>query len=184
MHERASSRHPAQPARVEMSPSQAACQQALGALCFAAPMGSQPPAGADIPCLCVPMTRVDTAEPICEIWSGQREAKPGRQGDIHYRHDDGVLFGVIALSEAQFAPQPDSTPLQQATDSAYRQIFSLLEALDYPYLFRFWNYIADINTHSHGLERYWQFNLGRQEAFLAHGREGSKPQPGMSISGL
>jgi len=78
---------------------------------------------------------------------------------------------VIALSETLFEAGAGKTPLQQATESAYRQVFALLDTLHYPYLFRFWNYIADINTHSFGLERYHQFNLGRQDAFLAHGRD-------------
>ncbi|MGP1609120.1 MAG: hypothetical protein ACTS5G_00335, partial [Burkholderiales bacterium] len=46
-----------------------------------------------------------------------------------------------------------------------------LDALGYPHPFRFWNYITDINAHSFGLERYRQFNLGRQDAFLVHGRD-------------
>ena len=82
-----------------------------------------------------------------------------------------VLFGVIVLPETMFEADADKTPLQQATESAYRQVFALLDTLHYPYLFRFWNYIADINAHSFGLERYRQFNLGRQDAFLAHGRD-------------
>jgi len=145
--------------------------EVLGALCFA--VAPQPHRHKDlgIPCLCVPMPRMDAAEPVCEIWYGKGELHPGQLGDIQYRHDGDVLFGIVLLSEAQFTEQPDKTPLQQATESAYRQVFGLLDTLDYPYLFRFWNYIADINTHSFGLERYRQFNLGRQEAFLAHGRE-------------
>lgn len=143
----------------------------LGALCFMT--GAQPhlPSDLDIPCLCVPMPRVDADESVCEIWYANGAVKHGRRGDIAYRHDAEVLFGVVQFSEAHFTADPDRTSLQQATESAYRQIFDLLESLNYPYLFRFWNYIADINTHSFGLERYWQFNLGRQEAFLAHGRE-------------
>jgi len=144
----------------------------LGALCFSV-ASTQPhiQKDQDIPCLCVPMPRMDAADSVCEIWYGSGELNQGQVGDVQYRHDADVLFGVVLVSEAQFVAQPDKTPLQQATESAYRQIFSLLESLDYPYLFRFWNYIADINTHSFGLERYRQFNLGRQEAFLAHGRE-------------
>lgn len=143
----------------------------LGALCFSTSARPDIPPELDIPCLCVPMSRVDATEPACEVWYGNGLVKHGQMGDIQYRHDAEVLFGVVLLSEAQFTAQPDKTPLQQVTESAYRQIFNLLESLNYPYLFRFWNYIADINTHSFGLERYWQFNLGRQEAFLAHGRE-------------
>ena len=121
--------------------------------------------------MCVPMQRLDAGDSICEVWHGSGQLTQGQCGDIHYRHDGDALFGVIALSEAMFEAGAGKTPLQQATESAYRQVFALLDTLHYPYLFRFWNYITDINTHSFGLERYHQFNLGRQDAFLAHGRD-------------
>lgn len=142
----------------------------LGALCFSANLDA-PQTETDIPCLHVPMRRLDAEQSICEVWHGRDKLTRGRSGAIHYRHDADVLFGVVILPETLFEAVADKTPLQQATESAYRQVFSLLETLRYPYLFRFWNYIADINTHSFGLERYCQFNLGRQDAFLAHGRE-------------
>ena len=142
----------------------------LGALCFSANL-DDPQAKTDIPCLHVPMRRLDAEQSICEIWHGRDELIKGCSGAIHYRHDADILFGVVILPEILFETTAGKTPLQQATESAYRQVFSLLETLRYPYLFRFWNYIADINAHSFGLERYCQFNLGRQDAFLAHGRE-------------
>ena len=116
------------------------------------------------------MHRLDEGDSLCEVWHGSAPLTSGRCGAIHYRHDDGLLFGVIALSEEMFETGADNTPLQQATEAAYRQVFSLLDTLRYPHLLRIWNYIADINTHSFGLERYRQFNLGRQDAFLAYGR--------------
>src|ERR1035437_2109288 len=143
----------------------------LGALCFSADALESPAqADGDVPCLHVAMQRLDAGDSICEVWHGSGQLTQGQCDAIHYRHDDGVLFGVIALSETMFEADADKTPLQQATESAYRQIFTLLDTLRYPYLFRLWNYIADINSHSFGLERYRQFNLGRQDAFLAHGR--------------
>lgn len=91
-------------------------------------------AGIETPCLRVPMCRLDGADAICEIWYGSANARQGQGGAIHYRHDDDVLFGVIELSEAVFAPGVDQTPLQQATESACRQILALIDALNYPYL--------------------------------------------------
>jgi enamine deaminase RidA (YjgF/YER057c/UK114 family) len=144
----------------------------LGAFCFSADAAeNQRQADMEVPFMCVPMQRLDAGDSICEIWHGSGKLTQGQSGAIHYRHDDDVLFGVISLSEAMFEAGADTTPLQQATESAYRQVFALLDTLRYPYLFRFWNYIADINAHSFGLERYRQFNLGRQDAFLAHGRD-------------
>lgn len=146
----------------------------LGALCFSMDAGDREmmQTGTEIPCMCVPLQRLDVADSICEIWHGSGHLRHDRYGAIHYRHDDDVLCGVIDLSETGFAAGAAKTPLQQAAESAYRQIFALIDALHYPYVLRFWNYIADINGHSFGLERYRQFNLGRQEAFLAVGRDG------------
>lgn len=144
----------------------------LGALCFSADAaGSQMQADMEVPCMRVPMRRLDAADSVCEVWHGSGDLTQGQCGAIHYRHDDEVLFGVIALPETMFEARAGKTPLQQATESAYRQVFALLDTQHFPYLFRVWNYIADINTHSFGLERYHQFNLGRQDAFLAHGRD-------------
>lgn len=138
----------------------------LGTLCFSVDAIE---VDVEVPCLRVPMQRLDAGNSICEVWHGSGQLTQGRHGAIHYRHDDDVLFGVIVLPEP--IAGAGKTPLQQATELAYHQVFTLLDTLRYPYLFRVWNYIADINTHSFGLERYHQFNLGRQDAFLAHGRE-------------
>jgi chorismate lyase/3-hydroxybenzoate synthase len=156
----------------------------LGVLCFSIETGSSTntaggavlEVGIQVPCLQVPMKSLGAADEMdldsfCEIWHGNGNLKQGQCGDIYYRHDDDVLFGVIKLPETAFAVEADKTPLQQATESAYQQIFALINMLNYPHLFRCWNYMANINDHSFGLERYRQFNLGRQDAFLAHERE-------------
>lgn len=150
----------------------------LGTLCFSADAGeSQLLSDMEVPCLRVAMRRLDAGDSICEVWRGSAPLTQGRCGAIHYRHDDDVLFGVMVLSETLFEAGAGKTPLQQAAESAYRQVFTLLATLRYPYLFRVWNYFADINTHSYGLERYRQFNLGRQDAFVAHGRDGAGNVP-------
>lgn len=111
------------------------------------------------------------ADAVCEVWLSGLALTEGQCGDIRYRHDGETLFGAIELAETNAESDSASTPLQHTTEQAYRQIFGLLETLDYPFMLRAWNYMADINSHSHGLERYRQFNLGRQDAFVACGRE-------------
>ena len=140
----------------------------LGAICFSL---SDMPSELEMPCMRVPMRRLDATEDVCEVWHGSGALTQGRHGEIQYRHDDGLLFGVMTLSEASFQSDTGKTPLQQATESAYRRIFELLDQAHFPNLFRVWNYIADINACSFGLERYQQFNRGRQDAFIAHGRD-------------
>ena len=172
MHETVSSLHGASLSIAAFLKQPAAWKDCLlGALCFSADAPANPAqADAELPFLHVAMPRLGADTSFCEVWHGSGELTQGQCGDIRYRHDDAALFGVIELSETLFDVGADKTPLQQATESAYRQVFALLDTLHYPYLFRFWNYIADINAHSFGLERYRQFNLGRQDAFLAHGR--------------
>ncbi|WP_240483813.1 hypothetical protein [Methylobacillus sp. MM3] len=140
-------------------------QHTLGAICFAERTDQTCPA-ADNPFLHVAMPILD-GEPVCELWLGDGINATVKQGGVRYRRSENLLFGVIELNEAD----TDPIPLQQATESAYRQIFALLDELELPFVYRFWNYMADINVVSHGLERYRQFNLGRQDAFLACARD-------------
>ena len=152
----------------------------LGILCFSANEDESVmiATGTEIPCINVPMQRLDAVDSISEIWHGSGDLKQGRHDAVYYRHSDDVLFGVIKLSEKAYLANSSKTSLQQATESAYQQIFSLIKTLHYPYIYRFWNYIADINRQDNlnnldnkRLDRYGQFNLGRKDAFLAHGRD-------------
>lgn len=145
----------------------------LGMLCFTSNQAAVQTlkSQSKAPCLHVPMESLGNSEAFCELWSGLGSLQQETAGAIHYQYDDDVLFGVMHLSESDFQATIDKTPLQQATTSAYHQIFTLIERLKYPHIFRFWNYIPNINTTSYELERYRQFNLGRQEAFLAFQRD-------------
>lgn len=143
----------------------------LGAICFAGEaIESAVLADATLPMLAVDMPPLETAA-ICEIWHSATPLTHGLAEDVRYRCNASLLFGVLTLNEADFVAGNDSTPLQLATEAAYRQIGRLLDSLAYPHVYRYWNYMAAINAHSHGLERYRQFNLGRQQALLAQGRE-------------
>lgn len=111
-----------------------------------------------------------SAEALNEIWSVDGACRSGSHGDIRYRADDHLLYGTVEVDEARFAPDAGASPLQWATEDAYRRIFALLDAQGYAHLWRAWNYLTDINVVRDGLERYRQFNVGRQDAFLASGR--------------
>ncbi|WP_198674609.1 Rid family hydrolase [Rhodoferax ferrireducens] len=149
----------------------------LGAIgYFAAPLNRAAETPIDAPFLRVSMPAlagmpIAPADAVCDVWLSASALTQGQCGDVCYRHDGNTLFGVIELAETDAGPDATSTPLQFATERAYRQIFGVLETLGYPFLFRLWNYMADINGHSHGQERYRQFNLGRQDAFLACRRD-------------
>jgi len=87
-----------------------------------------------------------------------------------------MLFGHVCMAE----PRPGQTeepPLRVFGREVYTQIFETLRQEGFPHLVRCWNYLPGINAISNGLERYRQFNIGRQEAFLAspHAWQDSAP---------
>ena len=151
---------------------------ALGLICFS----SQSITGNRLDSVKLPLMQVNMPvlsgnDTACEAWLSDAILKTGSREGLRYRYGDCLLFGVVELTEASFSASTSGTPLQQATEAAYKQILTLLNDLDYPFIYRVWNYLADINGISYGLERYRQFNSGRQDAFLVCGREvtGSLP---------
>ena len=137
----------------------------LGGACFSHP--ALPLDAGELPLLAVDMRLPAGEEAICEVWHSAEPLEFGRHGPIRYRQGETLLYGCMSLDEA--APHDARSPLQATTEAAYRAIFELLEARGYHAL-RFWNYFSAINRESHTMERYRQFNIGRQDAFLAHGR--------------
>lgn len=125
-----------------------------------------------------------TAAFVHEVWWTEGEPVTGRTDDIHWRRMGGLLYGVIALDEADFPNTADCTSLQAASREAYRRIFSLLDSQRLPHLWRVWNYMAAINLETQGLERYRQFNIGRQDAFLDDHRGASGNVPAACAIGL
>lgn len=112
-----------------------------------------------------------------ERWLSTLPVSGGESEGIAWRRSGDVLYGVLELDEALFVGESGRTPLQAASEEAYLRLFRLLEAQQLPHLWRVWNYLADINGESHGLERYRQFNIGRQDAFLecCRGATGNVP---------
>lgn len=123
------------------------------------------------------------ATALRETWLTASPCLSGESDGIVWRRSDDVLYGVIELAEADFADDA-RTPLQAASETAYRRIFRLLDAQGLPELWRVWNYMAGINAGSHGLERYRQFNIGRQDAFLACRRGSTGNVPAACALGL
>jgi enamine deaminase RidA (YjgF/YER057c/UK114 family) len=137
----------------------------LGGACFAHP--ALLPDGAGLPLLAVDMVLPLGEEATCEVWRSAEPLESGRHGPIRYRLGETLMFGSVSLDEVAADARP---PLQATTEAAYAAIFELLEARGYHTVLRFWNYFPAINRESHSMERYRQFNIGRQDAFLAHGR--------------
>ncbi|HET6720015.1 MAG TPA: hypothetical protein VFH22_10230 [Rhodocyclaceae bacterium] len=126
---------------------------------------------ADLPVLAINTTMLAASGPeTCEALLSRQPVSAGQSGGIKYRRTDTFIFGVIEIDESAFVAAGEQTPLLQAAEAGYREIFRLLEELGYSTLLRAWNYITQINVESHGIERYRQFNIGRQNAFVSDGR--------------
>lgn len=159
-------------------------KRAFAVICFSSDsINSDTLATAELPLMQVNMPVLDGSDTACEVWLGNADLQAGSREGLHYRSSDDLIFGVVEVAEADVSSE-SGTPLQLATEAAYRQILTLLADLDYPFIYRFWNYLADINGVSHGLERYRQFNLGRQDAFLACGREVAGDLPAACALGM
>lgn len=125
-----------------------------------------------------------SADWLCEVWRCAGTCAAGESEGISWRRAGGVLYGVIELDEDMFAAAPGRTALQAATEEAYRRVFRLLDAQAMPQLWRTWNYLADINLETCGLERYRQFNIGRHDAFQASRRGALDHLPAACAIGL
>jgi len=108
---------------------------------------------------------------LCEVWrvtGPVDEELSSRHDRVHYRFCDDFLFGALTFEENVI--EGDSSVLSQATLSAYRQIFEVLEKTGNRHLIRVWNYLPEINREADGDERYRHFNTARQTAFRSVGR--------------
>jgi chorismate lyase/3-hydroxybenzoate synthase len=112
------------------------------------------------------------ARSVTELWLGHAPVRRAQQGCLDFTTDGQLLFGTAVVDESTF-----EGGLSEAASHAYAAIFALLQRSGCPHLLRIWNYMARINVPTDGLERYRQFNIGRQQAFLAAGRSAFTGSP-------
>lgn len=105
-----------------------------------------------------------------DAWLGSETWHEGRTGALRWRHDGQWLHGVLDVADAD-------TGLTAAAEQAYRDVFAALAETGFGHVLRFWNYLPRINVQSSGLERYRQFNAGRQQAFVAAGQSAFEGAP-------
>ena len=115
----------------------------------------------------VPMPVLPEGGVVHTAWFAKGPFTSGSQGNLQYRYDENVLFGFIALNEADFPQTSEASAIQQVSHAAYSSIFNTIKMTEFRYLVRCWNYLPRINVDDGGLERYKQFNIGRQDAFIA-----------------
>lgn len=96
-----------------------------------------------------------------DAWLAGAEVRAGELGGVRWHTDGEWLFGAYDST-----PEQAEAGLGSLAQEAYTGIFNALDAAGTPHLVRLWNYLPAINREQSGLERYRQFNLGRQQAFL------------------
>ncbi|MGM9489837.1 hypothetical protein [Ideonella sp. YS5] len=94
-------------------------------------------------------------------WAAGPGIRHDELGPVRWHTDGQWLFGAYDST-----PEQAEAGLAELAQQAYTGIFGALEAAGTPHLVRLWNYLPAINREQSGLERYRQFNLGRQQAFL------------------
>jgi chorismate lyase/3-hydroxybenzoate synthase len=130
-------------------------------------------------------------ENLCEVWrvAGGEDVELSagslRQGRVHYRYCDELLFGSITVDEARLDGSGcnSSAALLRATTTAYQEIFGVLKETRHRHLIRVWNYLPEINRATDGDERYRHFNSARQTAFRNSGRSTIGTVPAASALG-
>ena len=105
-------------------------------------------------------------------WQGLGAIETGRTGQVRWQRDAQWLFGAIDLDEAD-----GGADLATLARRAYGDLFETLARNGRPQLLRVWNYLPHINAEVGGLERYRQFNQGRQQAFLDAGQAAFEGSP-------
>ena len=112
--------------------------------------------------------------PVVDTWTGGGTAplRSGRCGSVRWRHDGHWLYGALELDETV-----EGCTLGVLAECAYRDVFASLAHTGHAHLLRVWNYLPHINADDNGLERYRQFNVGRQQAFLQAGQAAFEGAP-------
>jgi enamine deaminase RidA (YjgF/YER057c/UK114 family) len=140
-------------------------------------VGFEDPPSTDRVPVTVSMIRSLNAGELCEVW---RVSGPGvqlsdevRASRVSYRYCDDLLFGSLSIAEQG----EDGGALLRATETAYQEIFEVLNETEHRHLIRIWNYLPEINAQSGGDERYRHFNTARMMAFRKSGRPTTGPVP-------
>jgi chorismate lyase/3-hydroxybenzoate synthase len=117
--------------------------------------------------------------PMCDIWHASGQIESGTTGVVRWRTDGHWVLGAIDLDETT-----ERQGLARLAERAYRDLFDALKQTGCPHLLRVWNYLPQINGDGGGLERYRQFNIGRQQAFLDAGQAAFEGAPAACALGI
>lgn len=119
------------------------------------------------------------SEPMVDLWHAGPSVQSGTTGVVRWRSDGHWLLGVVDLHE-----NAQGDGLMELSQRAYRNLFEAMKQAGCPHLLRIWNYLPRINDDGGGMERYRQFNAGRQQAFLDAGQAAFEGAPAACALGV
>ena len=117
--------------------------------------------------------------PMADVWQASGEIRSGTTGVARWRTDGHWVLGAIDLDESV-----ERQGVAKLAERAYADLFRALADSGCPHLLRIWNYLPQINGDGGGLERYRQFNMGRQQAFLDAGQAAFDGAPAACALGI
>jgi chorismate lyase/3-hydroxybenzoate synthase len=117
--------------------------------------------------------------PMADVWHASEHIESGTTGAVRWRCDGHWMLGAIDLDE-----NVERSGVAALAERAYRDLFAALEATGCIHLLRIWNYLPQINGDGGGLERYRQFNAGRQQAFVDAGQAAFDGAPAACALGI
>lgn len=100
-----------------------------------------------------------SGKPLEVIRYGNQVAERGITDNCHWSVIDDVLCAACWIS------QDDCGDIAAATEKTYGRLFQLIQSMGFPYPFRIWNFIPNINQGDGDREEYKKFCVGRQKAF-------------------
>jgi chorismate lyase/3-hydroxybenzoate synthase len=122
---------------------------------------------------------LSAAGAMADVWHASERIESGTTGVVRWRCDGHWMLGAIDLDEAR-----EKADLATLAQRAYHDLFEALKQTGCTHLLRVWNYLPQINADGGGLERYRQFNLGRQQAFVEAGQAAFEGAPAACALGI
>ena len=117
--------------------------------------------------------------PMADIWHATGAVRSGTTGVVRWRTDGHWVLGAVDLDESV-----ERQGVGKLSERAYHDIFKTLEDTGCAHIQRIWNYLPQINGDGGGLERYRQFNMGRQQAFIDAGQAAFDGAPAACALGI
>ena len=121
--------------------------------------GAAAPASKDPRWLRVALEPLRETGPRIEVWRTSGPVLHGRDGDVAWASDGGLLFGALEIDE----DTRGDDGLEVASARAYARLSTFMAGIGRhtPHLLRIWNYMDAITLGEGDAERYRRFCIGR-----------------------